>query len=211
MPPYLRFLEALGQHVRSATTADLDEQAGEFAPCWPPSCPSSRSGCETCPRTTAFPPTRPAGGRSSRSGRCFAGIASSAAVVLVLDDLHCADPASLDLLCMWPPAAGAAAPGARCLPRGRRRAVSRLCPRARRAEPSSRPRVSRRIFAARGRDGPAGVGALGRRAGRGSAAVLAATSEGNPFFAEELLTSWLESGDLPGGDGRWRLTVARPS
>lgn len=32
MPPYLRFLEALGQHVRSATTADLDEQAGEFAP-----------------------------------------------------------------------------------------------------------------------------------------------------------------------------------
>ena len=31
MPPYLRFLEALRQHVRSASSANLDEQAGEFA------------------------------------------------------------------------------------------------------------------------------------------------------------------------------------
>jgi predicted ATPase len=38
MPPYLPFLEALGQHIRTASPEVLREQAGALAPFWRRSC-----------------------------------------------------------------------------------------------------------------------------------------------------------------------------
>ena len=98
MPPYLPFLEALGQHVRSAPDAALREQAGPTAPILATLLPELglRLGSNTSPYV--LPPEQARLRLFEAVGRFVEAIGAPNGLVLVLDDLHWADPATFDLL-----------------------------------------------------------------------------------------------------------------
>ena len=133
-------------------------------------------------------------------------IAPKQPLVLILDDLHCADSASLDMLCH----VGGHYPLGRILIAGALRA----------SEASANTALSRLIDQLN-RDrlltalrlaplGPQDIASLA--AGLLDGAIdgtlqrgLYEQSEGNPFFAEELLQCWHESGDTVMRAGSWTL------
>ena len=119
-----------------------------------------------------------------------AELARRRGAVLVLDDVHWADPLSLELLAglVRRPPDTAHAAGRRPAPRRRRRLAHRGGPLGRPAHlHGDRPRTT-----ARGRDADALVGAEVSEAERGR---LYEVSGGNPMFLEELARS-------DAGDGR---------
>ena len=99
MPPYLPFLEALGEHVDGRCRA-LREQAGPLAPVLATILPELACALGELP--SSLPAAARAGracASSRRSTSFLAAIAGADALLLLLDDLQWADPASLDLLC----------------------------------------------------------------------------------------------------------------
>src|SRR5581483_6240075 len=139
------------------------------------------------------------------------------ALLLVLDDLHWADPPSLDLLChlarqqTWgtPPRArllilGAYRAGEVAQRPGLERALAEL----------NRLRVLSTLSVGPLPSDDVAVlarGLLGDPLDPPAAALLVAHSEGNPFFAEELLRDWVEAGALVRADAAWRLAAAPPT
>src|SRR5439155_19229545 len=97
MPPYLPFLQALGRHVRAAHPDELRAQAGALAPVLATILP------ELAVRLGELPPSYPLPAEQARLrlyeavGDFLAAVAARQALLLILDDLHWADPASLDL------------------------------------------------------------------------------------------------------------------
>ncbi len=223
MPPYLPFLEALGQHIQTVPAEQLREQAGAGAVALATLLPelASRLG----ELTPAYPlPAEQARVRLYEAmGTFLAAIADTfpayrqadswRGLVLILDDLHWADAASLDLLCYI----ARRQPGARLLAVGAyqegesgqnpalERALSELA-HLRVLTTITVPPLSL-----------AEVEALVTRYLGGSVdpavyVQLHKHSEGNPFFAEELLRDWLESSVLeqkpigPSHQTRWTLS-----
>jgi AAA ATPase-like protein len=78
---------------------DLDEQAGEFAQVLATVLPELALRMRDLPANYRLPPDQARRRPFESVWTMLAGIASSAPVVLVLDDLPWADTASLDLLC----------------------------------------------------------------------------------------------------------------
>ena len=99
MPPYLPFLEALGQHVRDTSPDELRPQTGPLASILASILP------ELSQRLGGLPPSYPLPAEQTRwrlydaVARLLAAIAERRPLLLLLDDVQWADPASLDLLC----------------------------------------------------------------------------------------------------------------
>jgi DNA-binding CsgD family transcriptional regulator/tetratricopeptide (TPR) repeat protein len=195
MPPYLSFLEALGQHIRSATPDELREQTGAMASVLATILPELSLCLGELPSSYVLPPEQARLRLYEAVGTFLAAIAAPHGLLLLLDDLQWADTATLDLLCY----VAHAQPNARLLVLGAYRA----------GEVTHRPAFERaltelnrlrlltsikigpltetdlRTFATNTLDTP--IDAAFSR-------LLATQSEGNPFFAEELLWGWLETG-----------------
>jgi predicted ATPase/DNA-binding CsgD family transcriptional regulator len=208
MPPYLPFLEALGQHVRSAPEAALRAQAGILAPVLATLLPELgvRLGSDT--RTYALPLEQARLRLFEAVARFLEAIAEPHGLVLILDDLQWADPATFDLLAYL----------------GRDSFLQRvLIAAAYRSDEvtheSALQRASTELTRLRILEtstlGPldeAEIALLGRRylgapLEPPTAQRLAQASEGNPFLAEELLRGWLDAGGLARTEEGWRETA----
>ncbi|CAA9587217.1 MAG: hypothetical protein AVDCRST_MAG18-4080 [uncultured Thermomicrobiales bacterium] len=207
MPPYLPFLEALGGYIRATPPERLRAQAGELAPVLATILP------ELPTRIGALAPGYPLPAEQARLrlyeaiGFFLAAAAEGSPLILILDDLHWVDAASLDLLAhlirVQPTIrlllAGAYRPGEATENPALTRALAEL----------SRLRALTIVEIT-----PLDRSALADLASARLAAplapdVLAALhqkSEGNPFFAEELLRDWRESGAIIETGAIWRAT-----
>ncbi len=205
MPPYLPFLEALGDYVRQADTGVLREQttfdAGVLAVLIP----------ELVTRLGSMPEEQniPVDQLRLRIFRAISlwltHIATPHGLLLVLDDMHWADSASLDLLC--------------ALARNHANAPILVLVAYRSAE-ASESAVLQRTLVALNRQrilhtlllaplGTKQIGALAAAAGfplhPAARRALWQHSEGSPFVAEELLRGWAAREVLTYDGVRWRL------
>jgi DNA-binding CsgD family transcriptional regulator len=197
MPPYLPFLEALGSYVRTAPREQLRTQTDPIAPILATILPELPGQLGELTPSYPLPPEQARLRLYEAVGLFLSTIAVSRPLLLLLDDLHWADTATLDLLCHV----------------AQHQAVSRLCILGayRSDELASRPALGRSILnLARNRQlmtltlqplNQADVAELimsllGVPPDHLLSQRLWKESEGNPFFLEELLRVWLESGVL---------------
>jgi DNA-binding CsgD family transcriptional regulator/tetratricopeptide (TPR) repeat protein len=197
MPPYLPFLEALGRHIRAATPETLRAQTGPLAPILATIFPELGQYLGELPPSYPLPAEQARLRLYEAVGDFLAMLAAPRGLLLILDDLHWADPAGLDLLCH----VVGHQPAARLLILGayregdiaQRPAFERTL-----AELTRLRRLDTLVL------GPLTNGAIAELAAEyldgpldGAAAnLLCDQSEGIPFFAEELLRGWLETGAL---------------
>jgi predicted ATPase/DNA-binding CsgD family transcriptional regulator len=194
MPPYLPFLEALGSYIRTAPLEQLRTQADPIAPILATILPELplRLG-ELAPRYP-LPPEQARLRLYEAVGMFLATIAVKSPLLLLLDDLHWADTATLDLLCHL----------------AQHQAVSRLyiLGAYRSDELASHPALERSILDLT-RSRQLTVLALRPLPEADVAQLITALlgvpphptlsqllwqqSEGNPFFLEELLREWLQT------------------
>ncbi len=138
----------------------------------------------------------------------LAAVAATRPVVAVLEDLHWADPASLDLLRYLGPAPGRPSTAAgRHLPGRRTDPAPPPRPPAAGTRAGVASRAARSAAPGRGRATVAGQGQVpAARGGRARlVAYLERIAEGNPFYAQELLRSLEEERVLRPGEPRWTL------
>lgn len=206
MPPYLPLLEAIGQYVRSASDELLRTHAGALAPVLATIIPEIALRLGTLPASYPLPAEQARLRLFEAVGALLATLASAAGLAVVLDDLHWADQATLDLL-------GYIArrqPAARLLIVGAYREGEITEPAAFGRTIADLTRLHALATVAVGRlDAPdldtLLSAYLGGPAEPDVGARLLAHSEGNPFFAEELLRSWMEAGALARAGASWRL------
>lgn len=203
MPPYQPFLEALGGYIRTTAPAHLRETAGPMASVLATILPElSMALGEVSP---SYPvPTEQARMRLFEAvGMFLARLSSLSPLVLVLDDLQWADSATLDLL--------------RHVVRQQSTARLLILGAYRAGELVSNPALEHTLLdLSRTRlltSLPLGplteheIAAVAEAAmsvpvDSGVARLLFMHSEGNPFFAEELLRAWVETGALGVRAGR---------
>jgi DNA-binding CsgD family transcriptional regulator/tetratricopeptide (TPR) repeat protein len=206
MPPYLPFLEALGQQIEQAPRDALTEQVGAFAGVLATLLPELTIRLGESPVSYPLPPEQAQLRFYEAIGRFLAAIAAPSGLLLILDDLQWADPATLELLVYI----------------ARQQGTSRLLLLGayRVDEAEARPEFQHalveldRLRSLRTiRLAPLMLEALGDLAramlnGEINLAVrekLFEQSEGNPFYAEELLREWQETGVLQFHHHRWEL------
>jgi len=199
MPPYLPFLEALGQYIQMTASDRLRDQVGPAASILVTILP------ELAVRLGEFPDGYPLPAEQARLrlfeavGGFLAAIAASSpgGLLLVLDDLQWADAASLDLLCH----VARRRMGARVsiLSAYREGEIGQNPALERALAELSRLRALTTLTLAPLRADEIAVLAADYLGGPVASIVgqaLHTHSEGNPFFAEELLRGWLEAGAL---------------
>ncbi len=98
MPPYLPFLEALGQHIHTATPNIVREQAGTLASVLATILPEFPLLLGELPVSYPLPAEQARLRLYEAVGMFLAAIAVPRALLLLLDDLQWADTATLDLL-----------------------------------------------------------------------------------------------------------------
>ncbi len=207
MPPYLPFLEALGQHVRACPPDELRTQTGPLAPVLATIVPELTLSLGELPASYPLPPEQARLRLYEAVATFLAAAAAERPLLLVLDDLHWADPASLDLLCYT---ASHARSARLLIVAAHREGEAELSPAFGRAIAElNRLRVLTTItVGGLMADEIAALAAeqLGAALEPAAGLRLFTHSEGNPFFAEELLRAWLESGALVqrGGDHQGR-------
>ncbi len=197
MPPYQPFLEALGSYIRTAPPAHLRETAG----------PTASVLATILPELTVVlgevSPSYPLPAEQARLrlfeavGMFLAGLSSTTPLVLVLDDLQWADSATLDLL--------------RHVVRQQSTARLLILGAYRAGELVSNPALEHTLLDLnRARLltslslGPLTEQEIATLAQAQMAVpvdpevarLLSMHSEGNPFFAEELLRAWVETSTL---------------
>jgi DNA-binding CsgD family transcriptional regulator len=197
MPPYLAFLEALGSYIRATPPEQLRDQAGSMAPVLATIMPELTMALGELPGSYPLPPEQARLRLFEAVGMFLAAIATTAPLVLLLDDLQWADPASLDLLHH----VARQQFTARLLILGAYRtgelvnnpALERTLLDLNRARMLTSLTISplteeeiTALAAAR----------LGLPVDPAVARLLHIHSEGNPFFAEELLRAWVETDAL---------------
>ncbi len=206
MPPYLPFLEALGRYIRTTDRATLETQCGRGAAILATILPELLPRLGELPSTTPLPIEQARLRLYEAVTDFLAAIAATQPLVLILDDLHWADPASLDLIRhivrtqpdlplliagAYRPAEGADNPTLAWTwtELRRLRALTNLV-----IAPLTAPALA--TLAATH---------LGGAIEPTLASLLHSHSEGNPFFAEELLHTWAEEGMIREFGGRWQL------
>lgn len=209
MPPYLPLLEALGSYMRATAPAQLSDQVGASAPVLATIFPELAVRLGKLPKGYPLPPEQSQLRLYEAVGEFLAGIAAQRSLVLMLDDLQWADAASLDLLGY--------------VMHRQTEACLLLLGAYRRAEVEQNPALVRAITELyRQRHltvinleplqaeelSMLAAGYLGGQVDSAATQVLLMHSEGNPFFAEELLRDWVESGALAQVEGRWRLVAS---
>src|SRR6266566_4395639 len=212
MPPYLPFLEALGGYIRTAPLEQLRAQADPVAPILATSLLELPGRLGELTHSYTLPLEQARLRLYEAVGLFLSTIAVSRPLLLLLDDLHWADTATLDLLCHV----------------AQHQAVSRLCILGayRSDELASRPALERSILnLTRNRQlmtltlqplGEADVAELiTRLLGVPPDHLLNQRlwkeSEGNPFFLEELLRAWQESGGLTVTPSRASVSTLPPA
>jgi DNA-binding CsgD family transcriptional regulator len=209
MPPYLPLLEALGQYVRSAERGLLREQAGPLAATLSAIVPELVTRLGEMPPGYPLPPEQARLRFFEAVGAFLAAIGDRSTLVLLLDDLQWADSSTLDLLChvtRTQPSARLLIVGAyRDVELGDNAALQRAV-----AEFSRQRRLTNLDI------GPLSqaemamlaanhlVGPIDAELG----SILHRQSEGNPFFAEELLRGWLETGGLARRGLGWFVSIS---
>ncbi len=206
MPPYLPFLEALGSAIRTASPDEIQSWAGSSGTLLTTILP------ELAIVLTEVSNTYPLPAEQARL-RLFEGIsdfihrmAGNRPALLLLDDLQWADRDSLDLLAYI----ARHLAGSRVLIAGAYRsgdtgqnpALGRVLTelnRLRLATFISLQPLSTLDTSALAAE------VLGGNTDPNLASTLFAQSEGNPFFAEELLRGWAEGDLLEHDDQHWRL------
>jgi DNA-binding CsgD family transcriptional regulator len=204
MPPYLPFLEALGQHIQITPLDSLCEQVAAapqvLASLFPEL--TVRLGDLAVPSTS--PPEQARLRLYEAIGAFLEAIGTPHGLVLILDDLQWADSASLDLLCH--------------LARRQSHARLLLLGAYRESEFALNPALARTVaeLSRQRRLTTVAVGPLsahevdilastrlGAPLSPEASALLYRQSEGNPFFAEELLQGWIETRALAHQRGQW--------
>jgi predicted ATPase len=99
MPPYLPFLEALGQHIRVTSPDQLHQQVAGTAPILASILPELAVRLGELPAMYSLPPDQMRLRLYEAIGTFLEAISLPRILVLMLDDLHWADAASLELLC----------------------------------------------------------------------------------------------------------------
>jgi DNA-binding CsgD family transcriptional regulator len=197
MPPYLPFLEALGQHIRTVSPDELREQTGPLASILATILPELTLRLGELPASYPLPAEQARLRLYEAVDTFLAAIAATHPLLLILDDLQWADPASLDVLCYV----------ARHQPAGRLLILGAY----REGEVEQNPALGRAIAElnrlrvlstitvgplAADEVAALAAGYLGAPLEPAAGRPLFTHSEGNPFFAEELLRVWLETGAL---------------
>ncbi len=204
MPPYLPFLEALGRHIQVTPLDQLRTQVAAAPEELATLLPELITRLGDLPASRPLPPEQARFRLYEAIGTFLAVIGAAHALVLILDDLQWADTASLDLLCH--------------LARHQSNAHLLVLGAYRESEIERNPAVARilveltrqRVLATVA-VGPLSVeetgmlasSKLGVSLNTGVNALLHAQSEGNPFFAEELLDGWIEEGALVHVHNQW--------
>jgi len=206
MPPYLPFLEALAPWIRQAPVDELAADVGPGALALTAIFPELADRLRAPPSASPLPPEQARLRLFEAIGVLLASLSSRRPLVLLLDDLQWADNASLDLLAY---VAGHQVT-ARLLILGAYRENAVL----------SHPALERALVSLHRANHPESIRLgpleqaqtsqlasqlLGSGLAAGSARELQAHSEGNPFFAEELLRGWRQAGALHLTPQGWTL------
>lgn len=201
MPPYLPFLEALGHYIRITEPEQLREQAAVAPYALLSFLPELAGRLSDLPSSITLPEQ----GRLrlfEAIGTFLSVISKKYVLVLMLDDLHWADTASFDLLCYIT----RHQPEARILIIGTYRDGEVEPPLERAMTELIRQRVLTTITVRQLAAKDIEVLAASYLRGALSSNVsdlLYRQCEGNPFFAEEILRVWLETGSLIQENKRW--------
>ena len=206
MPPYLPFLESLGSYVRHVSVETLRRQSGPAAPILVTILPELALRLGELSPGYPLPPEQTRYRLFQAVGDFLAGIAADAPLLLVLDDLHWADSASLDLLAHLAGQlsdaailiAGAYRAGEAKEHAGLQHTLAELTRRRTLATltigPLDRTELNALITISLNQPpSPPLLNWLFQR------------SEGNPFFAEELLRDAIESGRVIRQGEQWTL------
>ena len=194
MPPYLPFLEALGAYIRAADVEQLRDEIGSSAAILATILPEVLERLGEVRSGYALPPEQARLRLFEAIGDFLGAIAARVPLVVLLDDLQWADTSTLDLLAFLARRRRAdrlLLLGALRTPEGDRNpALQRTL-----AE-LDRQRISRRL--ALGTLTAEEIGELARHhlqdpVAPALVAALHTRSDGNPFFAEELLRGWTEN------------------
>src|SRR6266516_6298359 len=197
MPPFLPFLEAFGRYIRVTPQDQLRTQLATVPQMLASLLPELAVYLHALP---AVPPLLPEQARFrlyEAIGTFLEAMSAPYALVFVLDDLHWADTASLDLLCYLTHHQSSS--HLLILGAYREAEVDRNPAFARTLSEFSRQRVLTTVVVTPLSATEIGMLASSRYGVSLSPEVIAllhAQSEGNPFFAEELLDGWIESGAL---------------
>lgn len=206
MPPYLPFLEALGRHIRVTPPPELRAQAGALAPVLASILPELPGRLGEMAAPYPLPAEQSRLRLYEAVATLLAAIAAEQPLVLILDDLQWADPASLDLLRYV----------------ARRQRASRLCivGAVRSGEIVGRPEFERtlaeldhlRVLCAipvgpLTADDVTALASLLLEAPVSAELghLLHGQSEGNPFFVEELVREWRATGVIIRRGERWTM------
>jgi DNA-binding NarL/FixJ family response regulator len=204
MPPYLPFVEALGRYTQTAPLDLLRTQVSAAPQVLATILPELITRLGEIPVSAPLPPEQARFRLYEAVGMFLQAISAPYALVLTLDDLQWADTASLDLFCH----VAHHQPGAHLLVVGayREGEVGYHSAFARALSKLSRQRVLTTVTI-----GPLSsveTGMLAESKLRGALQpemndLLHSHSEGNPFFAEELLDGWIEADALIQKHNRW--------
>jgi DNA-binding CsgD family transcriptional regulator len=204
MPPYLPFLEALGRYIQETPVDQLRAQVTAASPLLATILPELITRLEDLPVPHPFPAEQASFRFYEAIGTFLQAIGLSSVLVLLFDDLHWADTASLDLLCH----VARRQSEAHLLIVGAyrdselepntvlRRTIADLSRRRMLTEVVVKPLSRQEIEAL-------ATSLLGRPLSPAVSSLLYAQSEGNPFFAEELLHGWIETGALIQQHEQW--------
>jgi predicted ATPase len=197
MPPYLVFLEALGTYIRQTSADTLRTQAGIGARTLATILPELELKVVDLPTGMDLPPEQARLRLYDAMSEFLLAIAAATPLVLVMDDLQWADSATLQLLVHLARRArhapllflGAYRPGEAAEIPAFQRTVAELTRQRLLVGRELAPLTAHEITGL----------AEDQLRGRVRAEIgdhLAEMSEGNPFVAEELLRTWVETGDL---------------
>lgn len=212
MPPYLPFLEALGEYVAAAARDDLRAALGANASILAPLLPGIPARLGALPALYPLPPAQERLRLYEAVASFLGTVAAPGGLVLALDDIHWADGASCDLL----------------IHVARRLQASPLLIVAayrdgevedNAALMRALAELNRRRLSVTLRLGPLSAeesAALASGLLRGDvapevSALVHRQGEGNPFFEEELLRALVEDNALARREGRWTLGQAPQS
>ncbi|MBI5292151.1 MAG: AAA family ATPase [Chloroflexi bacterium] len=206
MPPYLPFLEALGEYMRTAPQAQLRRQTGANAHVLATLFPEILQRLGDLSPLYDLPPEQARFRLYEAIAAFFRNLCEGQPALLLFDDLQWADAASLDLLAYivrHQPSIrllilAAARPGEGETNAPFQRLLSEL-DRLRHLNVIEIPPLSAEEIA--------GVAAhlLGAPLEAQACRLLHEWSEGNPFFAEELLRGWQEAGRMRRAESFWIL------
>src|SRR2546423_3396999 len=204
MPPYLPFVEALGRYIQTSPLDLLRAQVAAAPQVLATVLPELITRLGELPSFAPLPPEQTRFRLYEAIGMFLEAIGAPHALVLTLDDLQWADTASLDLLCH----VARHQPNAHLLMVGAYRESEVLLHSAlaRTLTELSRQRVLTTVTIGPLSSVETGTLAESKLSGAiqpAAKALLHTHSEGNPFFAEELLEGWIEQGALVYEQNQW--------